>query len=155
MADNERACLIYKHLPQRTKTAQDIPGGSGLCCCGLASDPGGRDDISSLAPARLVSNSCHSARHYRLPYRNNSRLGTPESYYFEASIHALWGNRQEALATLRKAIDLGWRRHWYAKLDPTLELLRDTPEFKEMMAEVEADIARQRERLKQEGLLLT
>jgi adenylate cyclase len=80
-------------------------------------------------------------------------LGTPPSYYVEASIHALWGDRQKALASLRRAIDLGWRRSWYARLDPTLESLRDTPEFKEMMAEVDADIARQKEQLKQEGLL--
>jgi adenylate cyclase len=80
-------------------------------------------------------------------------LGTPQSYYFEASLNALGGNRQEALASLRKAIDLGWRWHWFARIDPTLELLRDTPEFKEMMAEVDADIARQRQQLKQEGLL--
>jgi adenylate cyclase len=80
-------------------------------------------------------------------------LGTPPSYYFEASLNALGGNRQQALASLRKAIDLGWRRSWYAKIDPPMESLRDTPEFKQMMAEVDADIARQREQLKQEGLL--
>ena len=80
-------------------------------------------------------------------------LGTPEIYYVDTSIRALGGNRQEALVSLRKAIDLGWRRSWYARIDPTLESLRDTPEFKEMMAEVDADIARQRRQLREEGLL--
>ncbi|MFC1537358.1 adenylate/guanylate cyclase domain-containing protein [Gemmatimonadota bacterium] len=73
-------------------------------------------------------------------------LGTPFSYYFEVSLNALGGNKQEALASLRKAVDLGWRRHWLAKIDPSLELLWDSPEFKEMMAEVERDIAWKRVR---------
>ena len=80
-------------------------------------------------------------------------LGTPGSYYVEAQIYALQGNKQAALISLRKAIDIGWREHWYMLRNPNLESLRDTPEFKEMMAEVEADIARQREQLKAEGLL--
>jgi adenylate cyclase len=67
-------------------------------------------------------------------------LGTPESYYFEASLNALGGIKQQALVSLRKAIDLGWRRSWFAKLDPPMELLRDDPEFKEMMEEVERDL---------------
>ena len=80
-------------------------------------------------------------------------LATPGSYYVEAQIYALQGNKQAALISLRKAIDIGWRKHWYMVQDPNLESLRDTPEFREMMAEVEADIARQRRQLKEEGLL--
>ncbi|MFC1614884.1 tetratricopeptide repeat protein [Gemmatimonadota bacterium] len=71
-------------------------------------------------------------------------LGNPHSYYFEASLNALGGDRQEALASLRKAIDLGWRRSWYARIDPPMESLWDDPEFKEMMVEVERDLAWQR-----------
>ena len=62
-------------------------------------------------------------------------------------------SKEQQHASLPKAIDIGWRRYWYAKIDPTMESLRDTPEFKEMMAEVEADIARQRRQLEEEGQL--
>jgi adenylate cyclase len=80
-------------------------------------------------------------------------LATPPSYYVEATLHAVEGESEQALADMRQAIDLGWRQSWYARSDPNLESLRNTPEFKEMMAEVDADIARQKEQLKQEGLL--
>jgi len=119
----------------------------------------GRADLVYMAKAYFKTGDAESGKKLLtesqafLEKLREQGLGTPVSYYFEASIHALWGNRQEAFALLRKAIDLGWRRSWYAKLDPTMESLRDTPEFKEIMAEVEADIARQREQLKQEGLL--
>ncbi|MBW7995604.1 MAG: hypothetical protein FVQ81_03315 [Candidatus Glassbacteria bacterium] len=74
-------------------------------------------------------------------------------YIVVAWLHAVAGEKDKALAALRRAIDRGWRQSWYAKLDPPLESLRDTPEFKEMMAEVDADIARQKAILKEEGLL--
>ncbi len=52
---------------------------------------------------------------------------------------------------LRQAIDEGWRFNWrYSlKLDPSLESLHDEPEYQAMVAEIEADMAAQRERVRE------
>ncbi len=55
------------------------------------------------------------------------------------------GDKKGALAKLRVAIDAGWRFNWWYFFDhhPSLEPLRDEPEFKAMRAEIAADIAAQ------------
>jgi adenylate cyclase len=130
---------------------------SGLGAWFIAAD--GKAELVHMANAYLKTGDPESGNKLLAESRafleklREQGLGTPQSYYFEASLNALGGNRQDALAALRKAIDLGWRRSWYARIDPTLESLRDTPEFKKMMVEVDADIARQKAILKEEGLL--
>ncbi len=66
-------------------------------------------------------------------------------------IYALQGEKQKALAALRQAIDEGWRSFWwyYFKYDPNLESLHDEPEFQAMVAEIEADMAAQLERVRE------
>ncbi len=64
------------------------------------------------------------------------------------------GERDEALARLREAVDAGWRstwpRHgWNLADDPYLTGLRDDARFRAIVAEVDADIARMRERAAQ------
>jgi TolB-like protein len=63
---------------------------------------------------------------------------------------SLLGKRDEALARLRKAVDAGWRwpsiLGWSLPEDPYLESLRDDARFRAIVAEVDADIARMRER---------
>ena len=55
------------------------------------------------------------------------------------------------MSALQRAIDEGWRRYWwyYLKQDPTLESLHDEPEFQAMIAEIEADMAAQRARVRE------
>jgi hypothetical protein len=52
---------------------------------------------------------------------------------------------------LRQAIDEGWRRFWWylLKRDPNLESLHDEPEYQAMVAEIEADMAAQLERVRE------
>ncbi len=66
-------------------------------------------------------------------------------------IYALRGDKQKALSALQRAIDEGWRSHWwyYLKYDPILESLHDEPEFQEMVAEIEADMAAQLARVRE------
>ena len=65
---------------------------------------------------------------------------------------ALSGKRDEALARLREAVDAGWRSPspglggWTLAEDPYLDSLRDDVRFRAIVAEVDADIARMRER---------
>ncbi len=63
---------------------------------------------------------------------------------------ALQGKKEEALAELRRVIDDGWRSAWQYStyLNPNLASLHDDPEFKAMIAEIEADMAAQLERLR-------
>jgi hypothetical protein len=60
-------------------------------------------------------------------------------------IYALQGKKDRALATLRSAVDAGWRTSWqiYLKHSPALGVLHDEPEYMAIVAELEADMAAQ------------
>lgn len=62
---------------------------------------------------------------------------------------AIRGEKSEALKELRQIIDRGWRIPWRWKTDlnPNFDSIRGTPEFREMVAELEADMAWQRARV--------
>jgi TolB-like protein/DNA-binding winged helix-turn-helix (wHTH) protein/Tfp pilus assembly protein PilF len=61
-------------------------------------------------------------------------------------IHAMRGDRDQAIASLREAIDTGWRVYWWMLRDDwKLESLRQDPEFIAMMNELQADIVEQRQ----------
>ena len=77
------------------------------------------------------------------------RHGT--SLIAEADVFALQGHKKKALSNIRKAIDDGWRDGWWYFLlrDPALDSLRDEPEFQEMVAEIEADMAAQLARVRE------
>ncbi len=63
---------------------------------------------------------------------------------------ALQGKNKEALAELRRVIDDGWRSGWQygTRLNPNHASLHDDPEYQAMVAEIEADMAAQLERLR-------
>ncbi len=63
---------------------------------------------------------------------------------------ALQGNKEEALAELRRVIDDGWRSAWQygTRLNPNHASLHDDPEYQAMVDEIEADMAAQLERLR-------
>jgi TolB-like protein/Tfp pilus assembly protein PilF len=79
------------------------------------------------------------------------RLGFQGYLISDVEIYALQGEKQKALSALRQAIDAGWRRFWWylLKNDPALESLHDEPEFQAMVAEIEADMATQLERVRE------
>ena len=47
--------------------------------------------------------------------------------YWAATAHALLGDLERAVATLRSAVDGGWRHVWWARLDWNLEEHRHDP----------------------------
>ncbi len=79
------------------------------------------------------------------------RLGPGGHGIADVRIYALQGDKQKALSALRQAIDEGWRVSWRYSLehDSTLESIRDTPEFAAIVAEIEADMAAQLERVRE------
>ncbi len=78
------------------------------------------------------------------------RLGWDGYWISDVRIYALQGKTEKALAALRQAIDQGWRTQWwyYAEHDPSLESIRDEPEFQAMVEEIKADMAAQLERVR-------
>ena len=75
-------------------------------------------------------------------------LYTTGGYYVLASIHAIEGDRDQALEGLRQAIDAGWRHGWYTALDPNFESLHEDPEFKQILADLKRRNEAMRERLR-------
>ncbi len=69
-------------------------------------------------------------------------------YYLLASIHAIEGGPDQALNALRQAVDAGWIHAWYTELDPNLVSLHDTPEFRQIIADMTGRIDEMRERLR-------
>jgi hypothetical protein len=58
----------------------------------------------------------------------------------------LRGDKQKAISALREAVDMGWREDWHLLLYlPFYEPMRAEPEWIELVNELEADIARQRQ----------
>jgi TolB-like protein len=64
-----------------------------------------------------------------------------------ARIAAIRGHDEQALAYLQTAVDNGLRYNWRGPLEISVDLqrLHDKPRFRELVAQVEADMARQRE----------
>ena len=65
--------------------------------------------------------------------------------YAHAFVHALRGNRRQALTELNIAIDAGVRHFWWYDFDHSLgfKSLREDPEFQALRARVAADMAEQ------------
>jgi len=61
------------------------------------------------------------------------------------------GDREEALRLLEVAVRRGWREYYFTLLDPILSSLRGDPRFDRLMAQVKADVDRQRARVEREG----
>jgi tetratricopeptide (TPR) repeat protein len=69
----------------------------------------------------------------------------------DVELHALRGEKEQALAALREHAAAGTRYMWRWQLlyNPNLESIRDTPEFAAIVAEIEADMAEQLARVRE------
>jgi tetratricopeptide (TPR) repeat protein len=69
----------------------------------------------------------------------------------DVELHALRGEKAEALAALRVHVETGLRDLWRLQFlhNPNLESIRGTPEFAAIVAEIEADMAAQLERVRE------
>lgn len=79
------------------------------------------------------------------------RLG-PRGYAIaDVEIYALQNKRQLALATLREAVESGWRAYWWFWIDksPNLDSLRMDPQFQEIRNIITTDMASQLERVRE------
>ncbi len=76
---------------------------------------------------------------------NMPRLGVLGFSLTDVRIHTLRGDTVLALTTLREAVDQNWRYRWryFLEVDSILEPLRSDPEFEEILAIVQQDMAKQ------------
>jgi len=73
-----------------------------------------------------------------------------------AQLHAISDNRDQAMTALRRAASQGGLTClWCLRLEPHFDSLRDDADFISLIGEQEAKIAVQRQRLADEGMLLT
>lgn len=59
-------------------------------------------------------------------------------FYDAACLYARMGNKIESVNYLRKAFESGYRRMAHVKIDDDIDLIRDMPEYKELMEKYEA-----------------
>jgi len=76
--------------------------------------------------------------------RREGLLHKSEALYFFAQNTLLLGDHDLALERLEQAIAAGWRDYYAHLADPRWAVLGDNPRHKAMMAEVKADLDRQR-----------
>lgn len=68
----------------------------------------------------------------------------PAFSFHRARLLALRGDTARARASLQTAVDRGWRRAWWVRLDPALERLRDESAFSVLLQKMDAQLAVQR-----------
>ncbi len=76
--------------------------------------------------------------------RGNISPQSSQTTFYLARNAALLGEKELGLERLKLAIDTGWRGYYTDSHDPRLSSIADDPRFKTMMAEVKADVDRQR-----------
>ena len=71
--------------------------------------------------------------------------------FADVELHALRGEKEKALAAFREHAETGTRDMWRWQVlnNPNLDSIRDTPEFAAIVAEIEADMAAQLERVRE------
>jgi TolB-like protein/Tfp pilus assembly protein PilF len=81
--------------------------------------------------------------------RTIPRMGSKGYQIADVLIAALRGQDRQALAALRQAEQSGWHAFWryFLKHDPSLDSIRDLPEFQAVLADIELEMATQRARL--------
>lgn len=74
-----------------------------------------------------------------------------DEYPYLATIRLIEGDREGALRHLEEAVRLGWRFRNELRIQPLLNALRGEPRLERLLAQVNADVERQRERVEREG----
>ena len=77
--------------------------------------------------------------------RTMPHTGFNSKGFLEVAAHLFRGDRPQAIAALKRAIDAGCRSGWWHFREPFYDSMLQEPEWVELLTELEADIARQRQ----------
>jgi TolB-like protein/Tfp pilus assembly protein PilF len=77
--------------------------------------------------------------------RTMPHTGFNSKNFWEVWAHLFRGDRPQAIAALKRAINAGWRNQWWHLREPFFDPMLQEPEWVELLTELEADIARQRQ----------
>ena len=66
----------------------------------------------------------------------------------ESQIAAVEENKEAAINLFRDAVDAGWSKAWYARIDPIMADLREDTRFLLILEELEARLSKMRENQK-------
>ena len=93
----------------------------------------------------------HSLLRKALPIiESRPRLGYEGFGISDVEIHALLGNKEEALDALAIAVEAGWRTSWWinTELNDNLTSLRGDPRYRAIVADIQSQMAEQLARVK-------
>ena len=62
--------------------------------------------------------------------------------YILAQIAAIKGNNEVAMEHFREAVDAGWIRTWYTRIDPLMSDLRKDARFMQMLDDIDEKLSR-------------
>ena len=74
--------------------------------------------------------------------------------YGQARVHALRGEREQALVQLRRAVAQGYARHWFLANDPVFAPWRTDPEFTALVSDMDARAAVEKAKLAGKVIIL-
>jgi hypothetical protein len=66
-------------------------------------------------------------------------------HYVLAQIAAVEGNNDAAIENVREAIEAGWTRAWFGRIDPIMADLRKDARYIQMLEELEEKLLEMRE----------
>lgn len=79
---------------------------------------------------------------------SNQGWATPTIHYRTAQVYSLLGQSDEAIEQLQQAIDTGWRNAGELETDPLWYRLQDDVRFQNIIADVNRNLATERDRVK-------
>jgi tetratricopeptide (TPR) repeat protein len=99
----------------------------------------------STTTSSLISNALQFIESSKTDYSPLEVNGSVA--YVRSQIAALLGDSDMAVDQLRQAVDAGWRRTWYARMDPIMAEVKKDTRFDEILDEVDASLLVMRDRL--------
>ncbi len=134
--DPKAALGVYEHLyPELVTDPPAVDANNYAAAAGLGQLR--RQAGDDAAAARLLRDSL--AILDTLPV-----VGPAGHHATDVLAHTIAGNREQAMASFKRALDAGWHAHWWLlRVDRTFEPLWELPEFQRLRSDVEAEMATQ------------
>ena len=77
--------------------------------------------------------------------KSDSPLLVPGILYVHAQIAAVEGNSDAAIEYVREAVEAGWTKPWFGRIDPIMAELRKDTRFMKILGDLENKLSEMRE----------